>query len=96
MGDRACGPADLGTRPAGTRLICRRERPHPGAQLSLFDIGTGFRHTCFLASPAGAKACGLRNFPFEDFVRNEAWLALVLMAQDPLDAASVRMRAALC
>mgnify|MGYP002336273765 CR=1 FL=1 len=32
----------------------------------------------------GAKACGLRNFPFEDFVRNEAWLVLVLMAQDLL------------
>ena len=31
-----------------------------------------------------AKACGLRNFPFEDFVRNEAWLALVTIAQDLL------------
>jgi len=39
---------DLGTWPEGARLICRRERPHPGAQLSLFDIGEGFRHTCFL------------------------------------------------
>jgi hypothetical protein len=96
---------DLGTWPAGTRLICRRERPHPGAQLSLFDIGKGFRHTCFITvSPGappplelrqrrharvedrirGAKACGLRNFPFEDFVRNEAWLALVMVAQDLL------------
>ncbi len=97
--------ADLRTWPAGTRLICRRERPHPGAQLSLFDIGEGFRHTCFLTASAGevaplelrqrrharvedrirgAKACGLRNFPVEDFVRNEAWLALVLIAQDLL------------
>ena len=25
------------TWPEGTRLICRRERPHPGAQLTLFD-----------------------------------------------------------
>lgn len=97
--------ADLGTWPVGTRLICRRERPHPGAQLSLFDIGAGFRHTCFLTGSTGevaplelrqrrharvedriraAKACGLRNFPFEDFVRNEAWLVLVLIAQDLL------------
>ena len=97
--------AELGTWPEGTRLICRRERPHPGAQLSLFDIGEGFRHTCFITGSAGeppplelrqrrharvedrirgAKACGLRNLPFEDFVRNEAWLALVLVAQDLL------------
>ncbi len=24
--------------PSGTRLICRRERPHPGAQLSFTDV----------------------------------------------------------
>jgi hypothetical protein len=30
--------------PAGTRFIVRRERPHPGAQLSLFDTIEGFRH----------------------------------------------------
>jgi hypothetical protein len=30
--------------PAGTRFLLRRERPHPGAQLSLFDTIDGFRH----------------------------------------------------
>lgn len=30
--------------PTGTRFIVRRERPHPGAQLSLFDTIEGFRH----------------------------------------------------
>jgi Transposase DDE domain group 1 len=30
--------------PAGTRFLVRRERPHPGAQLSLFDTVEGFRH----------------------------------------------------
>jgi hypothetical protein len=30
--------------PAGTRFIVRRERPHPGAQLSLFDTIEGMRH----------------------------------------------------
>jgi hypothetical protein len=30
--------------PAGTRFIVRRERPHPGAQLSLFDTIEGYRH----------------------------------------------------
>ncbi len=36
--------------PTGTRLICRRERPHPGAQLSLFDTVEGFRHQCFITN----------------------------------------------
>ncbi|WP_034263549.1 IS1380 family transposase [Actinospica robiniae] len=30
--------------PADTRFIVRRERPHPGAQLSLFDTIEGYRH----------------------------------------------------
>lgn len=34
--------------PAGTRIIVRRERPHPGAQLSLFDQDEGLRHQVFL------------------------------------------------
>lgn len=31
-------------RPDGTRFLVRRERPHPGAQLSLFDTIEGWRH----------------------------------------------------
>jgi hypothetical protein len=30
--------------PSGTRFIVRRERPHPGAQLTLFDTVEGMRH----------------------------------------------------
>jgi hypothetical protein len=38
-------PADLrGNYPEGTRFIVRRENPHPGAQLSLFDTIEGMRH----------------------------------------------------
>ena len=33
--------------PEGTRLICRRERPHPGAQLSFQDVD-GHRFQCFI------------------------------------------------
>jgi hypothetical protein len=41
--------------PAGTRFIVRRERPHPGAQLSLFDTVEGKRHQVFATdTPAGA------------------------------------------
>lgn len=39
---------DLSGYPAGTRIIVRRERPHPGAQLSLFDQDAGLRHQVFL------------------------------------------------
>ena len=34
------------------RLIGRRERPHPGAQLSVFDTINGYRHTCFITNTA--------------------------------------------
>jgi hypothetical protein len=30
----------------------RRERPHPGAQLSMFDMSKGYRHTCFITNAA--------------------------------------------
>ncbi|MDQ0798337.1 IS1380 family transposase [Streptomyces sp. B1I3] len=42
------GMVDLAGYPAGTRIIVRRERPHPGAQLSLFDQDEGLRHQVFL------------------------------------------------
>jgi hypothetical protein len=42
------GMVDLDGYPAGTRIIVRRERPHPGAQLSLFDQDEGLRHQVFL------------------------------------------------
>jgi hypothetical protein len=42
------GMADLTGYPAGTRIIVRRERSHPGAQLSLFDQDEGQRHQVFL------------------------------------------------
>jgi len=38
---------NLDSWPQGTRLICRRERPHPGAQLSFTDLD-GHRFQCFI------------------------------------------------
>lgn len=38
---------DLSGWPEGSRLIVRRERPHPGAQFQIFDE-YGHRYTCFL------------------------------------------------
>jgi Transposase DDE domain group 1 len=43
-----------GGYPAGTRFVVRRELPHPGAQLSLFDTIEGFRHQVLATdTPAG-------------------------------------------
>ena len=41
---------DLEAWPEGSRVIVRRERPHPGAQLSLFDVVQGYRHTAFITA----------------------------------------------
>ena len=41
------GLVNLDSWPEGTRLICRRERPHPGAQLSFTDV-EGHRFQCFI------------------------------------------------
>jgi hypothetical protein len=38
---------NLDSWPEGTRLICRRERPHPGAQLAFTDLD-GHRFQCFI------------------------------------------------
>ena len=37
----------LADYPAGTRVIVRRERPHPGAQLDLIETRDGWRYTAF-------------------------------------------------
>jgi hypothetical protein len=49
-------PADMtASYPAGTRFIVRRERPHPGAQLDLFDTINGMRHQVLATdTPPGA------------------------------------------
>lgn len=44
---KATGMIDLDTWPAGARLILRKERPHPGAQLRFSDLDW-MRVTAFL------------------------------------------------
>ena len=43
---------DLSEWPEGSRLICRSERPHPGAQFTIFDEHS-YRYTCFLTDQEG-------------------------------------------
>jgi hypothetical protein len=58
----ATGMIDLDSWPAGSRLILRKERPHPGAQLRFTDVD-GMRVTAILTNtPAGlvpGQAAGL-------------------------------------
>ena len=42
----------LADYPAGTRVIVRRERPHPGAQLDLIEERDGWRYTAFATDTA--------------------------------------------
>ncbi len=45
--------------PDDMRVLSRRERPHPGAQLSLFDTHAGWRHTCFITNTKAADIAAL-------------------------------------
>ncbi len=44
------GLLDLSGWPKGMRVILRRERPHPGAQLSLFEEADGWRYQAFITN----------------------------------------------
>jgi hypothetical protein len=47
----------LASLPEATRMILRRERPHPGAQLSLFEATDGYRYQVFATdTPAGGRS----------------------------------------
>lgn len=64
----------LATWPKDLRLICRREKPHPGAQLSLFEEIDGWRYQiCATNTPTGtAQFLEARHRPHarvEDTVR---------------------------
>jgi hypothetical protein len=52
------GLLDLAGWPKGMRVIVRRERPHPGAQLRFTDIG-GHRFTCFATCTRGGQLADL-------------------------------------
>ena len=49
---------DLDAWPDATRLICRRERPHPGAQLTFSDHD-GHRFQCFITDQADSDLARL-------------------------------------
>lgn len=46
---------DLSAWPEGSRVVVRRERPHPGAQLTLFEAQDGWRYTAFITDTRPGK-----------------------------------------
>jgi hypothetical protein len=52
------GMLDVASWPQGMRVIVRKERPHPGAQLRFTDID-GHRFTCFATSTRGGQLADL-------------------------------------
>jgi hypothetical protein len=68
------GLLDLSGWPRGMRVIARKERPHPGAQLRLTDVD-GHRITCFATRTRGGQLADLelrhrRRARCEDRIRN--------------------------
>ena len=68
------GLLDTGGWPAGMRVIVRKERPHPGAQLRFTDID-GHRFTCFATDAKRGQLADLelrhrRRARCEDRIRN--------------------------
>jgi hypothetical protein len=49
------GLLDLSRWPAGMRVIVRREHPHPGAQLSLFEEHDGYRYQAFATNTGSGQ-----------------------------------------
>ena len=68
------GLLDMGGWPEGMRVIVRKERPHPGAQLRFTDID-GHRFTCFATDARRGQLADLelrhrRRARCEDRIRN--------------------------
>jgi hypothetical protein len=53
---------DLATWPPGMRVIVRREKPHPGAGLTLFEQADGWRYQAFATNTRTVGAAGQLGF----------------------------------
>lgn len=85
--------------PVGTRAICRREKPHPGAQLRLWDHN-GLRHQVVLTNSTGdAVALELRHrrhAEVENRIKNLKDCGLERMPFTSFEANAAWMELTLC
>jgi hypothetical protein len=85
--------------PTGTRVIVRRERPHQGAQLRLWDHD-GWRHQVLLTNSAGAarrlEIRHRRHGEVENRIKNAKDCGLERMPFTSFDANAAWMEMVLC
>ena len=85
--------------PTGTRLIVRRERPHPGAQLRLWDHD-GWRHQVLLTNSRGdarrLEVRHRRHGEVENRIKNAKDCGLERMPFTSFDANAAWMEMVLC
>ena len=91
---------DLSAWPEGTRLIARRERPHPGAQLTLFDTIEGMRHTAFICDhdddPATLELFQRQRARAENVIRDTKACGLANLPFDDVVNNDVWMQLCFC
>jgi Transposase DDE domain group 1 len=72
--------------PEGMRVLVRRERPHPGAQISPMEAHDGWRYQCVATdTPTGQLAfleARHRAHASREFAINAVWLQLAITAAD--------------
>jgi Transposase DDE domain group 1 len=94
------GQVNLPDWPEGTRLICRRERPHPGAQLSFTDLD-GHRFQCFITDQtdqdiAALEATHRQHAQVEDRVKTLKATGASYLPFHSFDANAAWFELALC
>lgn len=93
---RSAGGDQLATWPAAMRVICRRERPSAGAQLSLPEEADGWRYSLFVTNTPGRQLefleCRHRSHArVEDGIRQQKSTGL-----DHLPSKSMQVNTAWC
>ena len=91
---------DLSGWPTGTRVIVRRERPHPDAQYNLFDPN-GYRHTAFITNQPDTNIVELErrhrgHARVEDRIRNSKDTGLVRFPFENFERNAIWLQLVLC
>jgi hypothetical protein len=100
----AATPGWFDPYPAGMRLIARRERPHPGATLTLWEATTGWRHQVVatdepggeMIPPAREEAEHRQHAAVEDRMRQGKQMGLALLPSRVWDINAAWLELIIC